>query len=90
MVAQIGFLGAGVILRERGRIAGLTTAPIIWAAAAAGLAISFDMFLLAVITALLLFTLLEMYRLRGWEFSPSENPKQDEEAEHPGPMKPDK
>jgi hypothetical protein len=36
------------------------------------------MYLLAIITALLLFTLLEMHRLRGWEFSPNENPRQDE------------
>jgi putative Mg2+ transporter-C (MgtC) family protein len=81
IVSGIGFLGAGVILRERGRIAGLTTAATIWAAAAVGLAIAFGMYLLAIITALLLYTLLEMHRLRGWEFSRSENPRQDEADE---------
>src|SRR5438093_13750458 len=62
IVSGIGFLGAGVILRERGRIAGLTTAATIWAAAAVGLAIAFGMYLLAIVAALLLFTLLEMHR----------------------------
>jgi putative Mg2+ transporter-C (MgtC) family protein len=81
VVSGIGFLGAGVIMRERGRIAGLTTAATLWAAAAVGLAIAFGMYLLAIITSLLLFTLLEMHRLRGWGFSPNENPKQDDNAE---------
>ena len=90
IVSGIGFLGAGVILRDRGRIAGLTTAATIWAAAAVGLAIAFGMYLLAVITALLLFTLLEMHRLRGWEFSPSENPRQEETDAHAEDLSPQK
>jgi putative Mg2+ transporter-C (MgtC) family protein len=85
VVSGIGFLGAGVILRERGRIAGLTTAATIWASAAVGLAIASGMYLLAVITGLLLFTLLEMHRRRSWEFSPDENAKQDDNA---GPQSP--
>jgi putative Mg2+ transporter-C (MgtC) family protein len=39
IVSGIGFLGAGVILRDRGRIMGLTTAATIWMTAAIGMAI---------------------------------------------------
>jgi len=67
VVSGIGFLGAGVIIRDQGKIAGLTTAASIWAAAAVGLAVAFDMYLLAVITAILLFMLLEMHQRRNWE-----------------------
>ncbi len=39
IVTGIGFLGAGTILQQRGRIAGLTTAAMIWLAAALGMGI---------------------------------------------------
>ena len=40
IVTGIGFLGAGTILREGGRIGGLTTAATIWLAAALGMGIA--------------------------------------------------
>ena len=39
IVSGVGFLGAGVILRDRGRIIGLTTAAMIWLTAALGMGI---------------------------------------------------
>jgi putative Mg2+ transporter-C (MgtC) family protein len=39
IVTGIGFLGAGAIIREEGRIAGLTTAATIWLSAALGMGI---------------------------------------------------
>jgi putative Mg2+ transporter-C (MgtC) family protein len=39
IVSGVGFLGAGAILRDRGRIVGLTTAAMIWLAAALGMGI---------------------------------------------------
>ena len=81
MVSGLGFLHAGVIVRERDRIAGLTTAAKIWAVASVGLAIASRMFLLAIITAILLFILLETHQRRGWAFSAGENPRQNEDAE---------
>ena len=39
IVTGIGFLGAGAIVREHGRIGGLTTAATIWLAAALGMGI---------------------------------------------------
>lgn len=67
IVVGIGFLGAGVILEEHGRVVGLTTAATIWMAAAIGMAAGAGEFVLAGITAglvmvvLLLFTRLEEY-----------------------------
>ncbi len=77
VVSGIGFLGAGVIMRERGRIAGLTTAATIWAAAAVGLAISFSMYLLACVTALMLFGVLELHHFRCWEGPDAGDQRQD-------------
>jgi len=47
IINGIGFLGAGVILRERGRIIGITTAATIWFTAAVGMVIAGGYYLLA-------------------------------------------
>ncbi|HEY70194.1 MAG TPA: MgtC/SapB family protein [Anaerolineae bacterium] len=47
IVSGVGFLGAGVILRDRGQIMGLTTASTIWLAAALGMAIGSGEYMLA-------------------------------------------
>jgi putative Mg2+ transporter-C (MgtC) family protein len=39
IVSGVGFLGAGAILRDRGRVVGLTTASTIWLAAALGMGV---------------------------------------------------
>ena len=58
LVQGIGFLGAGVILREQGEVRGLTTAAGIWAVAAVSMACALGSFLLAIIsTGLALVTL---------------------------------
>lgn len=67
IVSGVGFLGAGVILEERGRVVGLTTAATIWVAAALGMAAGAGEYYLACISAILviivlmLFTRLEDY-----------------------------
>ena len=67
IVSGIGFLGAGVILEERGQVVGLTTAATIWVAAALGMAAGAGQYILAGITVfivmvvLLLFTRIEDY-----------------------------
>src|SRR5260221_14284057 len=65
VVSGVGFLGAGVIMRDQGKIAGLTTAASIWAAAAVGLSIAFDLYLLAVVTPGPFFILLGKHRAGG-------------------------
>ena len=66
VVTGVGFLGAGVILREQGRITGLTTAGTIWAAASMGLAIAFGMYILGALAALIVLGLLAAHHLPGW------------------------
>lgn len=66
VVTGVGFLGAGVILREQGRVAGLTTAATIWSTASVGLAIAFGMYVLGVLTALIIFGLLALHHLSVW------------------------
>lgn len=67
IVSGIGFLGAGVILEERGRVVGLTTAATIWLTAALGMAAGAGEYILAVgattisIIVLILFTRFEEY-----------------------------
>ena len=47
IVSGIGFLGAGVILEDRGRVTGLTTAATIWLVAALGMAAGAGEYLLS-------------------------------------------
>ncbi len=67
IIVGVGFMGAGVILEERGRIVGLTTAATIWVSAALGMAVGTGQYILAcftdalVLIVLLLFTRLEEF-----------------------------
>lgn len=54
IVSGIGFLGAGVILREHGQIRGLTTAATIWLAAALGMGVGMGQYLISTLAALLI------------------------------------
>lgn len=51
VVTGIGFLGAGLILKEGGNVKNLTTAASLWVAAGVGMAIGFGFFVIAVIAA---------------------------------------
>lgn len=53
IVTGVGFLGAGVIMREGGRVTGLTTAATIWLTAAIGMGIGGGQYLLSGATVLL-------------------------------------
>jgi putative Mg2+ transporter-C (MgtC) family protein len=59
IVTGIGFLGAGVILREGYTIRGITTAATIWSAAAIGMAVGRELYLVAGLGSVLMFILLE-------------------------------
>ena len=59
VVAGIGFLGAGVIIRTgEGHVGGLTTAATIWAVAGIGLAAGAGLYLISTVTALLVLIVL--------------------------------
>lgn len=60
IVTGIGFLGAGIILREGGNVRGITTAATIWSVAAIGVAITLELYLLALVATPLVFLILEM------------------------------
>lgn len=68
VVTGVGFLGAGVILREQGRIAGLTTAASLWATASVGLAVAYGMYVLGILTAAVIFGLLALHHIPAWHW----------------------
>jgi putative Mg2+ transporter-C (MgtC) family protein len=67
IVQGIGFLGAGVILRERGSVIGLTTAATIFAVAAMGMAAGGGLYSVSGIAcALLLSALVLLFYVEDW------------------------
>ena len=66
VVTGIGFLGAGVIMRGRAHIHGLTTAASLWAVASVGLSVAYGRIVLSVVVTILLFILLSI-PLKKWE-----------------------
>ncbi len=63
IVSGVGFLGAGVILRERGQIKGLTTASTIWLVAAIGMAVGAGEFLFSLIVTIVTLIVLWFFPL---------------------------
>jgi putative Mg2+ transporter-C (MgtC) family protein len=61
IVTGIGFLGAGAIMREGGRIAGLTTAATIWLAASLGMGIGAGEYVLVGFGTLLILAVLWLF-----------------------------
>jgi putative Mg2+ transporter-C (MgtC) family protein len=61
IVAGVGFLGAGVILRDRGQIMGLTTAATIWIAAALGMGIGGGFYFLSIIASITILIVLLLF-----------------------------
>lgn len=67
IVTGIGFLGAGVILREGGQIKGLTTASTVWLVSALGMGIGGgDFAFVAVVTLIILFVLWAFPRVESF------------------------
>lgn len=67
IVTGIGFLGAGAIIREHGRIGGLTTAATIWLSAALGMGIGSGEVTLVLICTLVILVILMLFpRLEHW------------------------
>jgi putative Mg2+ transporter-C (MgtC) family protein len=61
IVSGVGFLGAGVIMRDRGRVTGLTTSSTIWLAAALGMGIGGGYYKLSVATAAMILVVLWVF-----------------------------
>ena len=71
IVSGVGFLGAGVIIRDRGGIHGLTTAATIWLVAAVGIACGAGAYLLAVTATVAALGVL--LGLRNWPTKPADH-----------------
>ena len=60
VVTGIGFIGAGTIMRTKNHVVGLTTAATLWVVSCIGLAIGIGFYGAAILTALLVFIILEL------------------------------
>ena len=60
IITGIGFLGAGTIISNRGRIQGITTASLIWALAAIGITIGFGYPITAIVTTAVIMSVLAL------------------------------
>lgn len=65
IVTGIGFLGAGLIIRNQGSVKNLTTAASIWFAAAVGMAIGYEYYVIAVCAGLLAALVPRIPHIRG-------------------------
>lgn len=79
IVTGIGFIGAGTIIQSQAGVHGVTTAAGIWAIAAVGMAAGTGLYLLAILTALGAYAVLQFVRVKG-EGRGVERP--DEESSH--------
>ncbi|HLN00137.1 MAG TPA: MgtC/SapB family protein [Bryobacteraceae bacterium] len=66
IVTGIGFIGAGVIMRGREHVHGLTTAAALWATASVGTAVAYGRLILGAVVAILLLILLAV-PTKKWE-----------------------
>ncbi|MDO8504700.1 MAG: MgtC/SapB family protein [Candidatus Liptonbacteria bacterium] len=73
IVVGIGFLGAGIIIKTGEHVRGLTTAALVWTAAAVGTLVGLDFFAFATTSAFLFSGLLYITRRTG--LSEKFNPK---------------
>jgi putative Mg2+ transporter-C (MgtC) family protein len=63
VVTGVGFLGAGMILKEGGQVIGLTTAAAIWVVAAVGVVVGAGEYEMGVVLTAVVLIVLEMDRL---------------------------
>lgn len=63
IITGVGFLGAGMIFRDRNHVRGLTTAASIWAVAGVGLAFGTGAYFIAIVSAAAMLFVLELGRI---------------------------
>lgn len=87
VITGIGFLGAGVILKNGNKVSGVTTAATIWITAAIGISIGAGLYLPAIFTVLLVLLLNPMavfqykYGLKGDYYLLKVKPKDEKKLE---------
>ena len=67
IVTGIGFLGMGLIVHNGVRVSGLTTAAGLWVAAAIGMAIGVQLYIVAVVTTVFTFFIFSLIRMLNIE-----------------------
>ncbi len=65
IVTGIGFIGAGSIIGSRGHVQGITTAASLWTVAGIGLAAGAGSYILATVSAVLVFTILKFRKFEN-------------------------
>lgn len=65
IVTGIGFIGAGTIMASRLHVHGITTASTLWVVAAIGLGVGVGLYIPTVVSAVLVFLVLQLRRLEG-------------------------
>ena len=63
IVAGIGFLGAGNIIAQKGHVRGITSAATLWVVAGIGLSVGVGQYLIAIISAVFVFAVLQLARI---------------------------
>lgn len=66
IVSGIGFLGAGVIIRDSGHVKGITTAATIWCSAAVGTTIAFELYVIGFLTTFIILLFHALRNTRYW------------------------
>jgi putative Mg2+ transporter-C (MgtC) family protein len=64
IVTGIGFLGAGAIIAQGGRVRGITSAATLWAVAGLGLVVGVGEYVIAVVITVLIFGTLQIDRIK--------------------------
>lgn len=67
VASGIGFLGAGVIIRNKGQLRGLTTAATLWMSASIGLTMAFGLYYLGIISTIIALGMLRLSQFRAWQ-----------------------
>ena len=65
IVTGIGFLGAGSIIAQKGHIRGITSAATLWVVAGIGLSIGVGQYVIAIVSSLLVFAILQLGRIEN-------------------------
>jgi len=73
VISGIGFLGAGAIMRDKGKVAGLTTAASLWITGCMGLIIGWGYYKFSIIAAIAVFTILGALKIIDIKFIESKN-----------------
>lgn len=76
VLAGIGFIGGGAILKSGHHVSGTTTAAGIWSTGAIGMAVAWDRFEIAIILSVLTFVTLALVRLKGRQAQQEQPAKQ--------------